>query len=314
MLSFSETWISRPDGANLTVEDMLKQKILIVGYGDIGHRVGQHYTVPGQPITAVCRQPTAAEMVTHIASDLDSDDQTITQWLAQNPNAHVYWFAPPQKTGLTDQRIRRFCEQLSSGCIKRLVYISTTAVYGDCQGRWIDENEPLKPGTDRGRRRQDAEICLQKASVKHQFELAILRVPGIYGPGRWPLTRLKKGLPVLREEESPYTNRIHQDDLARICVAAMNNAPIKTGEWQTYNCSDGQPSTMTDYFNRVADGFGISPPPQVGHLEAEQQLSSSMMSFMLESKRVRLSPRLTRIISKLDYPSLDFALKTINDQ
>lgn len=283
--------------------------MVIVGYGDIGRRVAKHYTEQDQSITAVCRQASAVQGIQHIAADLDSDQEPIQHWLQQHPNAAVYWFAPPQKTGSTDQRIQQFCRQLKPGQIQRFVYISTTAVYGDCQDRWIDEDEPLKPSTDRGKRRQDAEQCLQIAAKEHDFELVILRVPGIYGPGRWPLARLKKGLPVLREEESPYTNRIHQDDLANICVAAMNKAPVKAGEWRAYHCSDGQPSTMTDYFNQIANAFNLPRPPPVSRTEAEQKLTPAMLSFMNESKRLQTTRINAELAWQPDYPTLLDGLK-----
>ncbi len=283
------------------------RNILIVGFGDIGRRVASHYTQQGQHITAVCRTAADSEAAT-LKVDLDQDQKPIIDWLAANPSGQIYWFAPPQKHGVTDERINRFCQALSNSDIKRFVYISTTAVYGDCQGRWIDEEEPLKPGTDRGKRRQNAEQCLQIAAKEHGFELVVLRVPGIYGPGRWPLARLKKGLPVLKEAESPYTNRIHQDDLANICVTAMNQAPVKAGEWRAYNCSDGHPSTMTDYFNQIADAFDIARPPQLPRAEAEQQLTPGMLSFMNESKRLNSDRVWTEFKTTLSYSSLAEAL------
>lgn len=286
-----------------------QQKILIVGYGDIGRRVAKHYTEQGIGIVAACRQSPCDEIgIEHLAVDLDTNFETLAEWLKANPKADVYWFAPPQKNGTQDLRIRAACQHLANSSIRRLVYISTTAVYGDCHGRWIDEKEPLKPETDRGRRRQNAEQCLQEAGIKNKFELAVLRVPGIYGPGRWPLARLKKGLPVLREDESPYTNRIHQDDLASIAIAAMNNAPIKSGQWQAYNVSDGQPSTMTDYFNQIADAFNLPRPPQVSRAEAEQQLTSAMLSFMNESKRLINSRLFAEFKIELIYSSLSEGL------
>lgn len=282
--------------------------VLIIGYGDIGRRVASHYTQQGQHITAVCRTAATDSKTATLNVDLDQDQKPVIDWLIANPQCQIYWFAPPQKNGVTDERINRFCQTLGNSNIKRFVYISTTAVYGDCQGRWIDEEEPLKPGTDRGKRRQNGEQCLQIAAKEHGFELIILRVPGIYGPGRWPLARLKKGLPVLKETESPYTNRIHQDDLANICVAAMNQAPVKTGEWRAYNCSDGQPSTMTDYFNRIADAFDIPRPPQLPRAEAEQRLTPGMLSFMNESKRL-VSERLKEELQiSLRHPELKSAL------
>lgn len=284
------------------------RNILIIGFGDIGSRVAKHYTEQEQAVTAVCRQGPEQEHIKHLAVDLDSDQTQLQQALIDTHSTDIFWFAPPQKTGQTDTRVRQFCKTLTAGAVRRFVYISTTAVYGDCEGRWINEEEPLKPGTDRGKRRGDAEKRLQMTAKELGFELVILRVPGIYGPRRWPLARLQKGLPVLKEAESPYTNRIHQDDLANICVAAMNNAPVKTGESRCYNCSDGQPSTMTDYFNRIADAFDIPRPPQLPRAEAEKQLSASMLSFMNESKRLN-SDRIQRELNiTLAYAELSEAL------
>lgn len=289
-----------------------QQKIVIVGYGDIGRRVAQHYTEQGQTVVAACRSNnTGHPSVQHLAIDLDDSQTALQDHLTANLSTQMYWFAPPQKQGQQDLRIQQFCTSLKPGQLKRLVYISTTAVYGDCQGRWIDEGEPLKPGTDRGKRRQNGEKCLQKAAKSINFELAILRVPGIYGPGRWPLARLKKGLPVLREEKSPYTNRIHQDDLANIAVAAMNKAQIEAGDWRAYNVSDGNPSTMTDYFNQIADAFNLPRPPQVSRAEAEQQLTSAMLSFMNESKRLDTQRFNRELGVKLTYPSLETSLNSL---
>lgn len=261
---------------------------------------------------AACRSELPADdPAEQLALELDGNQTPLARYLAEHPSSQLFWFAPPQKQGQQDQRIRQFCQQLKPGQISRLVYISTTAVYGDCQGRWIDENEPLKPGTDRGKRRQDAEQCLQKTAQSHQFELIILRVPGIYGPGRWPLARLQQGLPVLREAESPYTNRIHQDDLALIAVRAMTNAQVKLGQSRVYNVSDGNPSTMTDYFNRIADLFDLPRPPQVDHAEAEQKLTPAMLSFMNESKRIKPHPELLAVLGKLNYDSLAHCLNEL---
>ncbi|MGH8455382.1 MAG: SDR family NAD(P)-dependent oxidoreductase, partial [Stenotrophobium sp.] len=124
----------------------------------------------------------------------------------------------------------------------------------------------------------DAEHALGAWGGDH----VILRVPGIYGPGRWPLARLRQGLPVLRESESPYTNRIHADDLAGAALHAA--ARGKTGA--AYNISDGQPTTMCDYFTRCAQLLGLPAPPQVTLEEARRVFTPAMWSFMEESKRL----------------------------
>jgi nucleoside-diphosphate-sugar epimerase len=121
----------------------------------------------------------------------------------------------------------------------------------------------------------------------------ILRVPGIYGPGRLPLERLQKKLPVVRAEESPYTNRIHSDDLAQ---AALHGAAYGR-RGAAYNISDGHPTTMCDYFTRCASLLGLPPPPQVSLVEAQRIFTPAMWSFMEESKRLKNQ----RMIEELDF-------------
>ena len=131
-------------------------------------------------------------------------------------------------------------------------------------------------------------------------------MPGIYGPGKLPLERLRKGLPVLREAEAPYTNRIHADDLATICVAALDSDHHNT----VYNVSDGHPSTMTDYFFRVADAAGLPRPPVVSREEAQQVLSAGMLSFLQDSRRMSNQKLLRDLRVTLRYPDLDTGLQS----
>lgn len=188
----------------------------------------------------------------------------------------IFYFSPPPLSGSTDPRLRKFLSSLDPQ--QRLVYISTSGVYGDCAGRWIDEHEPLKPLSERAQRRLDAERALAEWGGDH----VILRVPGIYGPGRLPLERLRKNLPVIREAESPYTNRIHADDLARAAL----HAAVYGKNGTAYNISDGQPTTMCDYFTRCAALLDLPPPPQVTLEQARNVFTPAMWSFMEESKRL----------------------------
>jgi nucleoside-diphosphate-sugar epimerase len=125
-------------------------------------------------------------------------------------------------------------------------------------------------------------------------------VAGIYGPGRLPLERIRRGLPLVCEEEAPYSNRIHADDLVDTCVAAMERG--RSGA--VYNVCDGNPTTMTDYFFRVADATGLARPPVLSLEDAEGALSAGMMSYMRESRRLsnrRLREELGVVLA---YPDL----------
>jgi nucleoside-diphosphate-sugar epimerase len=165
------------------------------------------------------------------------------------------------------------------------LYVSTTAVYGDCAGRWITEAEPLKPSNDRGRRRLAAEHSLHAWAARSGGRAMTLRVPGIYGPGRLPLERLRRGEPMLAEADCPPANRVHVEDLAdaAICIAERGISGA------AYHVSDGHPSTMADYFRRCAQHFGLPEPREIPVGEARRQLSPALLSFLEESRRLDAS-------------------------
>ncbi len=279
--------------------------VLIVGCGDIGRRVAQSCLQSGAATTGLVRSEASAvrlqaQGVQALRADLD---QALPALPAAGTN--LYYFAPPPPQGEVDTRMAAVLAALErQGLPHRVVYISTSAVYGDCGGAWIDESAPLAPDTARGRRRLDAERQLQRWSTRTGVPVVILRVPGIYGPGRLPLERLQKGLPLLREDQCPYTNRIHAADLATICMAAM----ARGTPGAVYNVSDGHPSNMVDYFNRIADRAGLPRPPTVDRSEAEQQLTPGMLGYMQESKRLDNGKMLRELGVRLRYPELDAGL------
>jgi nucleoside-diphosphate-sugar epimerase len=283
------------------------ESVLIVGCGHVGRRVAVLLHARGQRVTGLVRSPDSAGQLRALGIDamrLDLDDGASPE-LRLGKFGGLCYLAPPPSTGVEDTRIRGFLESLDETSLpRRIVYISTSAVYGDCRGDWITEEQPVQPATDRGRRRLDAERQLQAWAARHGVEWVILRVPGIYGPGKLPLERLHKGLPVLREADAPYTNRIHADDLAAICLAALDSDHHNT----VYNASDGHPSTMTDYFFLVADAAGLHRPPVVSREEAKQVLSEGMLSFLQDSRRMSNQKLLFDLGVTLRYPDLETGL------
>lgn len=249
--------------------------------------------------TAASAHALAQHGLAATAADLDREDSGADA-------DEVYWFAPPPMQGTQDPRLRRWLAGLAPRArrARRIVYVSTSGVYGDCAGRWIDEDEPLKPQTDRGRRRMDAELALQAFAQSTRSEHVVLRVPGIYGPGRLPVERLKQGLPVVEDSESEagrrWTNRIHIEDLAEAALAAM--ALGRAGA--AYHIADGQPTTMSDYFTRCARLLGLPDPPRIAQSEARTRLGPAMASFLEESKRL-LNRRMREELGvRLRYPGL----------
>jgi len=288
------------------MQETTSSPVLIIGCGATGRRLAALYRAEGVPVTGVVRSDASARAlgeagVAAIRTDLDADDLPALP----SRKARLFYFAPPVDVGGDDVRIERLLEHLEVvGPPARFLYMSTTGVYGDCQGRWIDESAPLNPATLRAQRRIAAERAVREWCGRQGIPWTILRAPAIYGPGRLLTERLKSGMPAVRPEECSFTNRIHIHDLAGACHAAMARAPADS----IYNVSDGHPSTITDYLFQLAELTGLPKPPLISMQEAERTLSPSLLSFMLESKRIRNDKLLKELGLTLQYPDLKSGL------
>ncbi len=286
------------------------RKFLIIGCGDIGRRVAKLALAEGTEVAALARTPKRAKELRELGVKTVSGDLDGPGPIADLPTkgATVFYFAPPPGGGDIDPRIRVFCGSVAPGEEPaKVVLISTSGVYGDCRGETVTEETPPNPQTPRARRRFDAETILHAWGTHRQVPVVILRVTGIYGPGRLPLNRLREGHPVLREEEAPFTNRIHAEDLARIALAAAE----KGGNGEIFNVSDGHASTMTAYFNAIADAFDLPRPRQISPAEAKEVMNPLMLSYLSESRRMDNRKMLTRLGIHLCYPDLAAGLRGI---
>jgi nucleoside-diphosphate-sugar epimerase len=287
-----------------------KSRIFIIGYGDIGRRVAGLYLKQKNAVSGLARSPMSSQImegdgVEPVTADLDNIDSLSNLSLA---NTLLFYFAPPPPTGVTDPRMANFLTSLErNGLPEKIVYISTSGVYGDQAGHWVTEKTQTNPGADRSFRRLDAENQLRRLREHHPVEVVILRVGGIYGPGRLPEQRIRNAIPVLHQELAPKTNRIHADDLASICVAAGKYG--RDGE--IYNVSDGCDSNMTEYFLQVAKHLGLPAPPTVDWETAKKSLSKGMLSYLQESRRMDNSKMLTELHITLNYPDLSSGLAAI---
>ena len=285
------------------MQDKPRNTVLIIGCGYIGRRVSALAQAENSLVTGCVRsKQSAAQLDRSAINSLIVDlDRTAAKTAWAGGFDEVFYFAPPPAQGEQDPRMQAFLQALDNRVPpRRIVYISTSAVYGDCQGAWISESQPVNPATSRGQRRLHAEQQLVDWCGLHQSQWIILRVPGIYGPEKLPLARIREGTPVLREQDSPYTNRIHADDLAVVCVTAMRSTQTDT----VYNVSDGHPSNMTDYFFKVADAAGLPRPKTISRSEAQQVLSAGMLSFLQDSRRMSNAKMLEELQIELQYPDL----------
>jgi nucleoside-diphosphate-sugar epimerase len=283
------------------------QRLLIIGCGDIARRalpmLVKHYRVYAAVRSDARHRELRAMGVTPLRADLDRP-RTLRR-LAGIGNLILH-FAPPQETGLKDRRTQALLAALSTGKIlpRRLVYISTSGVYGDCGGAWVSEEHSARPQTARAHRRIDAEVRLRRFGRARRVAVSILRAPGIYAGDRLPLARLDRGLPLLQENEDIYTNHIHADDLAAIARRAL--ARGRAG--RIYNASDESVLKMGEYFDLIADRFGLPRAPRLPRKEVEQRLSPAMLSFMGESRRLA-NRRIKRELGvRLKHPDVATAL------
>lgn len=188
----------------------------------------------------------------------------------------------------------------------KVVYASTTGVYGDCGGARIDETRPVRPANPRALRRVSAERQLRRATARGAARACIARIPGIYAANRLPLARLEKRTPALIDADDVYTSHIHADDLATILIRMTTRGCTA----RVVHASDDSEMKMGTYFDRVADAYGLARAPRIARDEAEQQLDPMLLSFMRESRRL-VNTRLKRELRvRLRYPSVDDFLRT----
>ena len=283
--------------------------LLVVGCGDVGLRVlrllrGRWRLLALTSSPARCAELRAAGAVPLLGNLDDVASLGRIGALADR----VLHLAPPPSHGRRDTRTAHLLQALArGGRVQRVVYGSTTGVYGDAQGAQFDETRAVAPATDRALRRVDAEAQLRAFGLATGAAVTLLRIPGIYAgdrPGGHPRERLARGSPLLRAEDDVYTNHIHADDLARACVAAL----LRGGRQRVVNVCDDTDLRMGDYFDLAADLCGLARPPRLSRAEAAAVLSPMQLSFMGESRRL-LNHRLKRELKLcLRHPTVETGL------
>ena len=280
------------------------QKILIVGSGNVARRIlsrlARHHRVYAMLRDAGRVPAWRAAGALPVVADLD--DRASLQRVAGLADC-VLHLAPPPGEGQRDQRTRNLLAALGKGksLPRRLIYVSTTGIYGDCGGAQIDETRRVNAESSRAGRRLDAERCLRAWGRRTGVTVSILRVPGIYAADRLPVERLRKGLPALIEADDVFTNHIHADDLAAACIAALRHGRSN----RAYNVVDDSDLRMAEYFDRVAAAFELPRPARISRGEAEQCLSPMQMSFMRESRRIGNRRLKNELKLRLAFPTVD---------
>ncbi|MEO0916079.1 MAG: SDR family oxidoreductase [Pseudomonadota bacterium] len=180
-------------------------------------------------------------------------------------------------------------------------YLSTTGVYGDHDGDWVDEEAPLTPSTKRGQARVDAEAAWAALGLP----LHIFRLAGIYGPGRGPFAKVRRGTARRIIKEGQVFSRIHVDDIAATVLASIE----RPNPGSAYNVCDDDPAPPQDVIAHAAELLGLPLPPAIPFEEAD--MTPMARSFYAESKRVKNDRIKTELGVQLKYPDYKTGLAAL---
>lgn len=287
-----------------------RQRVLIVGCGDVGLRTAGQLGAPQSQrvrLMALTSSPDRVRMlracgITPLLGNLD--DAASLMRLGGIAHRVIHLAPPPtERQGASDRDPRSLALVRAlrlRSLPQALVYGSTTGVYGDCAGQRVDENRRVNPHTPRAQRRVDAEN-LMRFFGRSGARVSILRIPGIYAADReggTPRERLLKGTPVLVAKEDVYTNHIHANDLARACAAALWRGKPQ----RVVNVTDDTDLKMGDYFDLAASLFGLPKPPRISRHDANTALPLMLLSFMSESRRLDNTRMKQELRLQLHYP------------
>jgi hypothetical protein len=309
-----------------------KLAILIVGAGDVAKRLATSRVASRARWLGVSRSMPSKEALRTVGIlpiDGDLDRRTsLARAAALSRSAHAtIYLAPPPNMGEDDVRIKRWLAAVSTQPSRsshsrrnrahkkitrrpaslRNVYVSTTGVYGDRAGDWVNECSVVRAQSARAKRRVAAEKRTRKS---RKFRGSILRVPGIYAQSRLPIERLQERVPTLIDSEDVFTNHIHADDLAHAVWLTLFRGRAQ----RVYNIVDDASLKMGEYFDAVADALSLPKPPRLSRSELAQHVTPMMLSFMSESRRIRNDRMKKELRMRLRFATPQSMLETMKPE
>ncbi len=256
----------------------MADRLLIFGLGYTGRAIAKAALAAGFEVTATSRSPRAGERLDVIRFDEAGP--------AIAAATHMVVTAAPDEAG--DPVLARYgMDFWTAGHLRWIGYLSTTGVYGDAGGAWVDEDTPPNPASERARRRIAAEAAwadLAHLEPGHRIKIDIFRLAGIYGPGRSMFDDLRAGQGRRVIKPGHVFGRIHRDDIAAGVVKAMRRGAAKGVD--IFNFTDDEPAASADVVVEAAQLLGVAPPPAVDFEQAVTTMSPMARSFWADNRKV----------------------------
>lgn len=219
---------------------------------------------------------------------------------------HLLASVPPDKDG-DPVLAEHFADIAGQSQLRWIGYLSTTTVYGDYRGNWVDENEPLRPSHERAWRRVHAEQRWFDLKRLHRRPTHVFRLAGIYGPGRSVLDDVRDGSVQRIVKKKQYFGRIHVEDIATVLRASME----RPNPGAVYNVADDLPAPPQDVAAFACELLGVEPPPPVPFEAVRETMSPMQLSFWTDSKKVRNERIKSELGVTLAYPDYKAGLRAI---
>jgi hypothetical protein len=311
--------------ATVSTRHFKRPRMLIMGCGDIGKRIiknsptfmrficiNSKHNYSDNHLQTQSQSPSPSNTM-QIYINLDEDNSVLkSQLLKLKPFiTKTVYLIPPQNSTNIDNRIKSMAYLLlgHSHKLADIAYVSTTGVYGNHNGNFVDENTLTNPKTARAKRRVYAENFMRKLcnNPYRNKNLSILRVPGIYAQNRLPLAKLQTPTPVLNQDEDVYTNHIHADDLARIIYLGLMSKKSKGG--RVINMVDDSDIKAGDWLEYVATKHNLIMPIRMNRETLIQNIDEARLSFLSESRRIKNVRLKKEWKIKLKYPNVFVGLE-----
>lgn len=294
---------------------------LIIGCGYLGSRVARLWINSGQAVAALTRSHQRAEQFLAQQIQPVVGDVTLPNSLQQLPECDTLLFAVGyDRSASADKRsvyvdgLRHALHALKDRC-NRVVYVSSTSVYGQSDGQWIDESSPCEPSTEGGQICLDAEQVVKQMCKENKMHHGILRLSGIYGPGRLlrSVERLKSGEPIAGNPNA-WLNLTHVDDAATAVLACEQHG----GDGEICLINDGSPCLRSEYYQKLAELTGSPTPeflanqsdsPNAPGKKTASLVSSRGRPYSSLNKRCRNDRMLNELKVKLTYPDYPSGLQ-----